>query len=1054
MDWQSATSGRRSDTARLAAVLWCMASLSAAAAGEPIAPAKPLIAHWTFDEESGEKCGDASGNGHDAALAPNHNGSMQRVRGLFGNALAFSGTHMLHIPGKPTFEKVARLSFSAWAMPTELSTYREIFRKEDGDNRVLFSFQDNGTVLSLGLNIGGYVECDARIEPRQVLDGTWHHCAATFDGEFMRVYLDGREIGALKRPGTIAVGGAAPGCIGSMNDGECFQGQMDDLRIYADALTAGEIAALYKQGNDVIVKQLTAQDELARTLYERGKSFAETLAACAKKVAERGVALRRETTELVQRRLKSDFPQDYDSFVRMTAKQPAQCLTATDRTFAAKEAERIVGMLAEYKPLTEEQWKRQTPEQAQKWKEVEAFEKRLAELMARGADARFAPDWIQLVLDAGPRVQLRPYVNEAVAPYVKPATPQTRNLTAAEARAALERDWLHQADNNPSPDRIKKEIAWTRQLAARIATNFSGKVDFGKELAELDQLEKRAAQATGRDQQLYVAVRELKRRIMFGNPVVDFDQMLLVDMPFPQGSEWNHETRHRLGYMAVPGARLLVLSGLSPEGTLKQLMPQAPFHGSFWRPDVSYDGKKVLFCFKPHNEKTFHLYEIGVDGSGLRQLTDGPYDDLDPSYLPDGQNVLFTTTRGHTYVRCMPPTNAFVLARCGRDGSNIYLISGNNEPDYLPSVMNDGRVVYTRWEYTDKALWRAQKLWTIHPDGTQVNTLWGNQSVWPDLLKDARNSPGSRRVMFTGSAHHTWFAGSVGIVDPDKGLNFPQGLTKITADMAWPECGNGPVDPIESSNYHASGRYDGYYSPFPLSEQDFIVSASRGGKFVLYLMDVDGNRELIYEGTHHVLHALPLKARPQPPLIPDAVEWPGEKDRLKPKDGVMYSADVYQGAPPELRGKAKFLRVLSIDHKTYTYWNKRPYLSTGPVVSGVQSEGVKRFLGTVPIEEDGSVAFYAPAGTPLHFQLLDGGQRALHTMRSFANVMPGEKRGCLGCHERHSATPNARPQSYAIRSEPRRITPPPWTDKTAPPHPTLPSPRWGEGWVRERQATP
>jgi hypothetical protein len=327
----------------------------------------------------------------------------------------------------------------------------------------------------------------------------------------------------------------------------------------------------------------------------------------------------------------------------------------------------------------------------------------------------------------------------------------------------------------------------------------------------------------------------------------------------------------------------------------------------------------------------------------------------------------------------------------------------------------------------------VQKLWTIHPDGTQANTLWGNQSVWPDVMKDARNIPGSRRVMFTGSAHHNWFAGSVGIVDPDKGLNFPQGLTKVTADMAWPESGNGPVDPIESPNYHASGRYDAYYSPFPLSEQDFIVSANRGGKFVLYLMDVDGNRELIYEGTHHILHALPLKARPKPPLIPDAVEWPGEQDRLKPKDGVMYSADVYQGAPVELRGKAKFLRVLSIDHKTYTYWNRRPYISTGPVVSGVQSEGVKRFLGTVPIEEDGSVAFYAPAGTPLHFQLLDGGQRALHTMRSFANVMPGEKRGCLGCHERHSATSDARARSYAIRAEPRRITPPPWTDKTAQP---------------------
>ena len=156
-------------------------------------------------------------------------------------------------------------------------------------------------------------------------------------------------------------------------------------------------------------------------------------------------------------------------------------------------------------------------------------------------------------------------------------------------------------------------------------------------------------------------------------------------------------------------------------------------------------------------------------------------------------------------------------------------------------------------------------MWTVNPDGTQVNTLWGNQSVWPDLLKDARGIPGSRRIMFTGSAHHNWFSGSVGIIDPTKGFNFPDGLTKVTADVQWPESGNGPVDPIESPDYHASGNYAAYYSPFPLSEHDFLVSANRAGKFVLYLMDVDGNRELVYEGTNNILHALPVRERKRPP---------------------------------------------------------------------------------------------------------------------------------------------------------------------------------------------
>jgi hypothetical protein len=627
-------------------------------------------------------------------------------------------------------------------------------------------------------------------------------------------------------------------------------------------------------------------------------------------------------------------------------------------------------------------------------------------------------------------VPTRPRTRERVAPYVTPSTPQTKDLTAAEAKDALQKDWLHQAGNNPAPKRIADEIKWTRRLAARIKSASGGKVAFTAELAKLDALAKTAAELKSADPELYFKVRSIKRDIAFKNPVVDFSKILMVDMPYPAGSEWPHETRHRLGYMAVPGARLLVLDGLSPAGNLAQLAPKAPLHGSFWRPDVSFDGKRVLFCFKPHNEKAFHLYEINADGTGMKQLTDGRYDDLDPIYLPDGKHIIFSTTRGHTYVRCMPPTNAYPLGRCDSDGKNIYVISRNNEPDYLPSVMNDGKIIYTRWEYTDKPLWRAQGLWTVNPDGTQVDTFWGNQSVWPDLLKDARAIPGSRRIMFTGSAHHNWFSGTVGIITPGKGFNFPHGLTKVTADVAWPESGNGPSDPIESPNYHASGKYPAYYSPYPLSEKDFIVSANRGGKFLLYLMDVEGNRELIYEGVNNIFHAQPLKARTRPPLVEDRVAWPTAADRLKPKGGVIYTNNVYQGAPKVLAGKARFLRILTIEHKTYTYWYKRPYLSTGPVVSAVQSEGVKRVLGTVPIEKDGSLAFAAPSGIPLHFQLLDENYLALQTMRSFTGVMPGERRGCLGCHERHSATSPPAGRAIALTRQPSKITDPPWGHDT------------------------
>lgn len=1014
---------------------WILLAAMTAAAAEPQgnAPAAapkidiPLIAHWTFDEGSGDQCADSGGQGWHAGMSPTSTPLVRR-RGLFGNALSLSGSHMLQVSRQIPLAHAAGISFSAWAKPIELSSYREIFRKEDGDQRVLFSFQNDGTILSLGLNINGYVECDAKITPARVKDGRWHHCAATFDGRVMRVYLDGDEIGNLERPGAVRAGGGAPGCIGSSNGGECFQGTLDDLRIYAGTLTAVQIAQLYRQGLELIEQSSEELVRHIREVYQRGDTFAGTLMQCRQRIVQQRLVLDLELAAAVAVRLKTDFPEDYGRFVEATGLSLNEFLGAGEPDAHVKQARRLVDLLLEYKPITEQQWQRQSPEDRRRWEAADQVRVKLEQLQAQAPP--FAADWIAFLVDVAPQIQARPERSERVAPYVTPETPVTRDLTADEARKTAERDWLFQADGQPTGQRICQEIAWTRQLAARLQANSHGAVRFTEALGKLDELEKQAAALTASSPELYFRVRQIKREIMFRNPVVDFQKILMVDMPYPQGSEWPHETRHRLGYMAVPGGRLLILDGLSPAGRLTQLMPQPPLHGTFWRPDVSFDAQKVVFCYKPHNEKSFHLYEINVDGSGLVQLTDGPYDDFDPIYLQDEQHVMFSTTRAHTYVRCMPPTNAFVLARCDRDGKNVYLISANNEPDYLPSLMNDGRVIYTRWEYTDKPLWRAQKLWTINPDGTQVLHYWGNQSVWPDLMKDARSIPGSRRVMFTGSAHHNWFSGSVGIIDPDAGYNFPHGITKITADVPWPEVGNGPVDPVECSDYHRSGNYPAYYSPYPLGEQDFLVSAQRDGKFLLYLMDVYGNRELIYEGVHNIFHAVPLKPRPKPPLISDRVVWPDRQQAGTPQDGVLFSGNVYQNAPVELHGKAKHLRVMHIDPKTYTYWYKRPYISTGPVVSTVQSEGVKRVLGTVPIEADGSVVFRAPPGKALHFQLLDEQFRALQTMRSFVGLMPGERRGCLGCHEGHSRAPQAELTSLAVTREPRTITPPPWGQDT------------------------
>ncbi len=600
---------------------------------------------------------------------------------------------------------------------------------------------------------------------------------------------------------------------------------------------------------------------------------------------------------------------------------------------------------------------------------------------------------------------------------------QRRQEQTLRQLSSLERDWLFQVGDNPTVERVQQEIAWTRELAERIG-KASEKVDLSIELKELGRLEAKLIEKAERPAaiDLYLALRRLKRAIVLKNPAIDFSRILLIDNPYPMA---RHESAHRHGYRAGGKGRLLVLEGLNPDSPVRSLVPEEKA-GFLWRPDLSFNAQKIVFCLMPSGEQSFHLYEVNTDGTGFKQLTFGDYDDLDPIYLPDG-NLMFNTTRAHTYVRCGPSHHSPVLARCDARGKNIYIISRNNEPDYLPVLLPNGRIIYTRWEYTDKEQKRLQSLWTMNPDGTGVYSFWGNQSVWPDILAEPRPIPGTGKIMFTGVGHHMWFQGSIGIIDPSKGMNYPNGLSKATPEIGWPEVGNGPQEKAEVENYRP-GRYPAYKTPYPISKEDFLVSIMHPEtkKFSLYLMDLCGNRELIYTGKHNAWHAIPLKPRSKPAAIPDRVEWPEigpNQGAMKP--GVLYSANVFEGAPLLPKDKVKYLRVLQIDAKTYTSWCKT-YQHSGPSISVTQADGVKRILGTTPVLADGSICFEAPSGVSLHFQLLDKDFRCIQTMRSFTGVMPGELRGCVGCHEGRSATPVNNDGGLAMRRGPQALTPPPW----------------------------
>ena len=393
------------------------------------------IAHWSFDQPQADRWPDQSGRGHDAA-AGNSASVLEPSPGLLKGAVRFKGNHRLAVPTHQDFAGLDQIAFSVWVRPDGFDPYNEIFRKEDGDRRLLFSFQENGSILSLGLNVGGYVECDARIDPAMLLDGLWHHCAAAFDGKTMRVYLDGREVGSLDRAGSITSGGNAVACIGSANGGECFRGAMDDLQIYSVALNADDITRLYAPGREAQLEHIRQQEKALARLYVTKATFAESLAEARRRVQEEKVAIDSVLAAAMARRISTDFPDELAKFTSYTRLTPAAYVQGEQDRVNRLPLERLVALMTEYRPLTEHQVSRMTDQQRQQWEEVASIEAAAKKLLAVDQEAAFSPQWIDLILAAGSRVDFRPYEREAVAPYVPPATPPTRTRSACRRRGS------------------------------------------------------------------------------------------------------------------------------------------------------------------------------------------------------------------------------------------------------------------------------------------------------------------------------------------------------------------------------------------------------------------------------------------------------------------------------------------------------------------------------------------------------------------------------------------------------------------------------------------
>ena len=526
--------------------------------------------------------------------------------------------------------------------------------------------------------------------------------------------------------------------------------------------------------------------------------------------------------------------------------------------------------------------------------------------------------------------------------------------------------------------------------------------------AELAALEMRLTETHESDNairaDLQSEARGLRRKIILSHPLLNFDRLLINKRP-PPG--YSHQSRQYLGCYSLPGPGMAVLDNWKDKPKETILLEGKLPVGSVLHPDLSFDGNRVLFSFCDHTEpdpiqRRFFIYEIDIDGTGLRQLTgtaDDPLagacgrqtaliEDFDPCFLPDG-GFAFVSTRLQSHVRCQYGDRYFanfVLYRADGDGSNIRRISFGEAPEWEPSLLDDGRIVYTRWDYVNRHDTFFQSLWVTRPDGAATAHVYGNYTRNPCTTGEPRAIPGSHKIVTTAMAHHGYTAGSVIVVDPRVGQEGETPITRITPETQFPETEGWPED--------------AYATPYPLSEDLFLVAYTpnplvREGKvqeqnaYGIYLIDTLGGRELIYRDPNvSCFSPIPVKKRTKPPVLPSTME----QDKAA---GVFYVANVYDSTQPLPSGCIKSLRVVRLFAQT---------IETPPSRGKAIIDMPKRIEGTVPVSDDGSVAFRAPAGKPLFFQLLDENGMAVMSMRTLAYLQPGEVVGCVGCHEPRAST--------------------------------------------------
>ncbi len=638
----------------------------------------------------------------------------------------------------------------------------------------------------------------------------------------------------------------------------------------------------------------------------------------------------------------------------------------------------------------------------------------------------------------------------------------------------LQADWVRQAVSTGVHRNGAKLTASVDAMVDRVARMHEGFLRHGataqtlglleERLARLNSIRAELAERVGpsaadsvQQRRLWIEARRMLRDVVLANPALNFDRLVCVKQFAPhtvrnitRSYSWKHK----------PGGDIAILSDIKSDVQVEDVLQGQLGPGYVWGLDLWWDADRLVFSYarQPNwppevdtanyalegtnvftlrqQHEPLQIYEIAVDGAGLRQITDDPYwSDFEPTYCPNG-DIVFASDRCGRSAECGNDTydhtnpNLYVVSP---DGSKPRKWTDSKDIDRYPHCLDDGRIAYTHWEYQERHFMEVHALWTARPDGTMSDALFKHHMPAPCGLRDTRSIPGTSKLVSIATGHHTFAYGPVVIVDPARGMNSEAGLSIVTPGVL-PQEG-----PMAGSRVAEGGVVDAgglYQTPWALSETCMLAAygyarpnctAPAGidsNGFGLYVIDVYGNRELIHrDPLLSCAFPIPLMKRPRPPILSEPVE---EAEAY----ATCYVSDVYDGMDGVPRGTITHLRIAQ-----HVGWPFDPERGQMDYIAGnaghkrfeYQSWSPVRVIGTVPVEADGSANFQVPADTAIYFQALDEHEMEVVRMRSMVSFKAGEVRGCRGCHESEAKAPLANFEfPLAAKRPPVTPEPPSW----------------------------